>query len=346
MKSVVIASARRGSGKTSLTIGLSSALKGKCGYIKPFGDRLVYRKKRLWDYDAALISGILGLSEAAEAITIGFERAKLRFMYLPEELAAKVTELAQTMGGSKDVLLVEAGADLAHGVSVKLDAISLARCLSARLVIVVAGTDDTVVDDVAFVKERLDLGGVDFAGVVINKVHDIEEFKYTHMEDVTRLGVKVLGMLPFAAELTQVSVRYLAEALFARVVAGEQGMDARIRTVFVGAMSADTAMRNPAFQKPGKLIITSGDRSDMVLAALEGNTAAIVLAHNILPPPNIVSKASERGIPLLLVPSDTFQVAKQVDDMEPLVQREETDKIEMLAQMVAKNVDVPALLGG
>ncbi|MBN2361569.1 MAG: AAA family ATPase, partial [Deltaproteobacteria bacterium] len=86
MKPVVLASTRRGSGKTSLVIGLAKAMGRSCGYMKPFGDRLLYRKKRLWDYDAALISQVLGLTESAETITIGFERAKLRYMYTPEAI--------------------------------------------------------------------------------------------------------------------------------------------------------------------------------------------------------------------------------------------------------------------
>ncbi|MBM4394553.1 MAG: AAA family ATPase [Deltaproteobacteria bacterium] len=343
MKSIVIASARRNSGKTSLVIGLAKALGVPCGYVKPFGDRMLCRKKRLWDYDAALVSHVLGLPDSGETATIGFERAKLRLMYTAGELSSKVAEAARAAGAGRDALLVEGGSDLAHGVSVGLDALSVARALGARLVVVAAGSDDAVVDDVAFLKQHVGMAGVDFAGVIVNKVQDLDDFKASRLDEINRMGVRVLGVLPHVPELAQVSVRYVADALFARVVAGEQGLDARVKTVFVGAMSADAAMRYPAFQKAGKLIITSGDRSDIVLAALDGNTAAVVLAHNILPPPNIISRASERGIPLLLVPSDTFQTAKQVDDMEPLITREETDKVAILGDLVAKHVDVAAL---
>jgi BioD-like phosphotransacetylase family protein len=343
MKPIVLASTRRSAGKTSVTLGLAKALNKSCGYMKPLGDRLLYRKKRLWDYDAALVTAVLGLGDNTEAITIGFERAKLRFTYTPDDLRVKLQDLAAVTGEGKDVLFVEAGADLARGVSVGLDAATVARTLGARLVVVASGSDDEVVDDLAFLEARVDLAGADLAGVVVNKVLDVEDFKATHLPELSRLGIKVLGVLPHVPMLTHVSVRYLADALFARVVAGEQGMDHRVETVFVGAMSADAAMRSPQFQKPRKLIITSGDRADIVLAALEGDTAAVVLAHNILPPPNIVSMASERGIPLLMVPADTFQAAKQVDDMEALVVREETDKIDAVAKMVAANVDLAAL---
>ena len=57
MKSLIIASTREGAGKTSLMIGLTRAIEKRFGYVKPLGDRPLYRKKRLWDYDAALLAG-------------------------------------------------------------------------------------------------------------------------------------------------------------------------------------------------------------------------------------------------------------------------------------------------
>ena len=62
MKRIVVASCHEESGKTSIIIGLAKALEEKnisCGYMKPFGDRLLFRKKRLCDYDAALVVNTL-----------------------------------------------------------------------------------------------------------------------------------------------------------------------------------------------------------------------------------------------------------------------------------------------
>ena len=54
MKNLVIASLRKDAGKTSFIVGVAGASEKRFGYLKPFGDRLPYRKKRLWDYDAAV----------------------------------------------------------------------------------------------------------------------------------------------------------------------------------------------------------------------------------------------------------------------------------------------------
>ena len=43
--------------------------------------------------------------------------------------------------------------------------------------------------------------------------------------------------------------------------------------------------------------------------------------------------------------ADTFQVAKQIDDLERLLTPQETEKIDLLREAVTRNVDCDALLG-
>ena len=75
MNKYVITSMHASAGKTSLIIGLAKALGGNVGYIKPFGERLIYHKKRLWDYDAALIANIFQMDDDPEEMSIGFHHA-------------------------------------------------------------------------------------------------------------------------------------------------------------------------------------------------------------------------------------------------------------------------------
>ena len=340
MKTIVVGSTHKSAGKTSLIVGLAKVVGGPCGYMKPLGDRLLYRKKRLWDYDAALITSVFGLEGNPEEMTIGFEHAKLKYMYDAQGMQDKLKEMAGVAAEGKGVLLVEAGESLSYGSSVNLDAISLAANLGARLVLVAGGSESTIVDDLAFVKRYVDLKNVDFAGVIVNKVRNIEEYRTTHLEDVTALGVKVLGVVPFDSELTKLSVGHLAERLLAKVVAGEEGLSKKVSSIMVGAMSTNAALQNPLFKKEHKLVITGGDRSDLILAAIESSTAGIILTNNILPSSNIISKASERNIPLLLVPFDTYQTASQIESIDPLLVKDDTRKMEVLGQLVKDHITV------
>ncbi|MDY0045255.1 MAG: AAA family ATPase, partial [Syntrophales bacterium] len=81
MHKTVVASIRKNAGKTSLIVGLAKCLEKEFLYLKPYGDKLYYRKKLLWDYDAALITSIFDLSRNPENMSIGFDHSKVRYKY-------------------------------------------------------------------------------------------------------------------------------------------------------------------------------------------------------------------------------------------------------------------------
>ncbi|HON78219.1 MAG TPA: DRTGG domain-containing protein [Spirochaetota bacterium] len=344
METIIIASSREGAGKTSIIVGIATALEKTYGYIKPFGDRLIYRRKKNWDYDANLIVNILGLEEEPDKISLGFNHSKLRYVYNEDATRTTCQEMADNSGKDKDVLFVEGGKDLTYGASIHLDAIALSKYLNGKLVIVVSGDSDTIVDDIRYINKYIKTQDAGFAGIIINKVQDLEEFENVFLKGITDLGINVLGVIPYKEQLTHFTMNYLAENLFAKVIAGEKGLGNVVKNIFVGAMSTDESLRNPLFIKEQKLLITSGDRSDMILAALESDTVGILLTNNILPPANIITRASEKNIPLLLVANDTFMVSKQLDRMEALLTKDSENEIELLAQLVTKYVKLDELI--
>jgi BioD-like phosphotransacetylase family protein len=106
-------------------------------------------------------------------------------------------------------------------------------------------------------------------------------------------------------------------------------------------MSAAQVVTKPLWKLENKLIITPGDRIDMITAALDSSTAGIILTNNLLPDdPIIQSKADSRNIPILLVTQDTFATAKLIDDMEILFTKDEVEKIARLKELVTANLDI------
>lgn len=345
MRKLILTSMRRSAGKTSMAVGIAKASEERFGYMKPFGDRLIYREKRLWDHDSALMRDVFGLEGEPEKASIGFQHSKLRYMYDEEATRKKVLETAERAGKGKDVLIIEGGMYLSYGASVRLDAISLAKWLKdEKLVMVVGGNEDAIMDDIAFIEKYVDIKGVDFGGIIINKVKDAADFKDAHLDSIREMGVDVLGIVPHRPELTYMPVRYVADALDAKVIAGEGGLEKVVKCTTVGAMSVAAAMQNPLFKKENKLLITAGDRSDMVLAAIESNTSCIVLTNNIIPPSNIISKAADANVPLLLVPWDTYQTTMRVEHIEPLLTKNDAEKIETLKELVKKNVNLKEIM--
>ncbi|MCX8043149.1 MAG: DRTGG domain-containing protein [Desulfobacterota bacterium] len=343
MNRLIIASLRASAGKTSFIVGLAEALGKKIGYMKPFGDRLLYSKKRLWDYDAALMTQLYSIDENPDDMSIGFDHSKLRYMYDAATIERRLHELAERMGSGKDLLIVESGKSITYGTSIHLDALNMARILKGSLVFVISGDDDTILDDIMFVKRYVALTDVTVAGIVVNKVRAAEDFKATYLPELQEIGLPVLGVLPYDSELTYFTLRFLADRLFAKILTGEGHLDRIVKNIFIGAMSGNVAVQRPLFKKEDKLIITGGDRSDMIIAALNHNAAGIILTNNILPPANIIAKAEQEGVPMLLVAPDTYQVARQIDRLEPLLTRDATRKIEILKKSVADTIDISRL---
>ena len=344
MRSLIVASPRKNAGKTCVLVGLSGALNEKFGYIKPLGDQLMYRKKRLWDADAALMATLLDLPHEPEHLTVGFDHSKLRHLGDREAIVDVVRRGMRAQQDKDRVLLIECGQDLTYGASVSLDPLTLSHELGLPTILVAGGDEHEIADDLAFVHRFVTSDEATIAGVIINKVRDLDEFEAVHRPAIGSLGVPLLGVLPRDELLTTMTAHFLADRLFARVVAGGDALDKTIRHVLVGAMSVDAVTAEDRLQLGKKLVITSGDRTDMVLAALEARgTSCVLLSNNIIPPANVLAQAETRKIPLLLVSSDTYTTALKVDRLVPRFSAHDTERIARLVDLAREHIDLDAV---
>ena len=345
MKKLVIASTGKNAGKTSIIAGLAKVLDRGFTYIKPFGDKLYFRKKVLWDHDAVLMTAIFGIDENPEYLSVGFNHRKIRYLYDETSIREKLNSMIRDVSGGKEIIFVECGEDLACGAFAWLDAVSVARAVKGELIVVAGGDDASIMDDLTFLGGNVKLPEGMFRGVIINKVENIEDFRTTCTGPIGDMGLDILGVIPFESGLTYLTGRVVAERLFAKIIAGEQGLDNPVRGIFIAAMTAHALQESPAFKKErDKLVITAGDRNDLIIAAMDSATTCIVITNNIMPATHVISKADERGIPLVLVAEETFQTAGQIESIVPTVTPHDTRKLELLAELVKTHVDMAKLM--
>jgi BioD-like phosphotransacetylase family protein len=351
MKKIVVSSMRSNAGKTSIIAGIVSLIKDKkLAYAKPLGDRLIYRKKRSWDYDASLMVNLLKregeLEGHYEKITLGFDHSRLRYMYDQEGIKKALSDIVTDIGGNNDVLFIESGKDFASGAYLNLDPVSIAKYVDGKLVIVVSGTSDSVLDDIKFIEKYMKIKNINFGGVIINKINDVEEFNDSFAPIIREMGVEVYGVIPYKAQLTYFTLDFLAEKLLARVLAGEDNLKNVVKNIIIGKplTSEQTLSVKPSLHEGNHLIITGGDKGDLILAALERDTAGIIITNDIVPHQNIIARANERGIPILLVGMDTFKTAKTIDDMEALLRKDDSEKIQLLSELIEKYARVEDFL--
>ncbi|MFB3924736.1 MAG: DRTGG domain-containing protein [Syntrophales bacterium] len=343
MEKFIIASMRRNAGKTGVIIGIAKALKKKIGYMKPFGDRLLYRKKRFWDYDSALITNIFGLEEDPSFMSLGFSHSKLGFMHDEKTTKQKLLESLADAGKDKDIFFFEGGRDISYGISIHLDPLSVARYVEGRLILVVSGDEDTILDDLTLLKTRISLSDVELAGVIINQVPNATDFENIYVPRIRKTGLPLIGIIPYQKDLMYFTIRFLAERLFAKIIAGEENAGRTVKRVFIGAMTLEAALRNPQFKEKDKVVVASGDRTELIMEAIKGNTAGVVLTENIMPDPKVISEAARAGIPLLLVSSDIHQITRQIDLMDPLLTADDQNKINLWEKLAKKHLDLKRL---
>ncbi|MEM4160530.1 MAG: DRTGG domain-containing protein, partial [Thermoplasmata archaeon] len=182
------------------------------------------------------------------------------------------------------------------------------------------------------------------AGVVVNDVKNPEDFVEANKKTIEDAGIPLLGVLPHVDALSETTVRYIADKLFAKVLCAEDSLDKPVKRYLIGAMSASSVYQHPLIKEKSNMLITSGDRVDMILAGIENNASCILLTNNIIPPSNIISQASIAKIPLLLVPWDTYTAAVKIDNMEPLLTIHDQAKINQIKEICSKHLKIGEIL--
>lgn len=314
MKSVLITSTSSSAGKTTIGLCIALNFRGKVGYFKPLS----------LNEDTLLFKEVLNLKEPLESLSLG-----------KEDLTQKFKELSQ----DKDLLIIESGPNLSYGAYRKLSAPEIAKTLNLEPVIVTSGSTETIVD-------KLIMGQSCFPrikGVVINKVSyaNLNETKSFTVPSLEEVGLPVRGTVPSYKILRTFTARTVQNRLNAEVVC-EEGMDKGIDNILIGAMSFDSALTY--FRRyADKVVITGGDRAEIMLAAMETSTSCIVATGGVRPSPPVIKKAVELQIPLLLVEGHTYVAAKKIEEIKPVINPQDTEKIELIKKRIQRHLDLDAL---
>ena len=105
-------------------------------------------------------------------------------------------------------------------------------------------------------------------------------------------------------------------------------------------------------QSPGGvLLITPGDREDILLAAgtmtfpgSPDNMAGIVLTGGLTPGASVLKALQALPIPVLLAQADSYQVASKVNNLTVKTRPTDGEKISLIRDIVAKNVNLKKIL--
>ncbi len=353
-KNIFIAATRQNDGKTVISIGLFLVLKkyiNKIGFIKPVGQKyLVVDGKRV-DKDAILIKKLANLEDNLEdmnpvSVEEGFTR---QYLDNPnkEYFVNKIKESYERISEGKDFVIIEGTGHAGVGSIFDLNNAEVASLLNAPVIIISIGGIGRPADEICLNLSLFREKNVLVKGVIINKV--IEEKKSIIEKYLkkffSKINLNLLGLIPFTPCLTEPSLLQICEAVNGKIIAGYDKMKEKVKHIIVGAMTPRHALD---YFKPNSLLITPGDREDIILAALSISTQnlikGIVLTGGLYPHKTILDLIKKYDFPTIISSEGTYEVASKINELVVKLTEDDIDKIEIAKKLVEENVNIEEIL--
>jgi BioD-like phosphotransacetylase family protein len=354
---VFIAATRQNDGKTTTSLGLLAALQNvypRIGYIKPVGQRFVEIEEQKIDEDTVLMDRVYQLNcplvdMSPIAVEPDFTRKYLESSNY-DVLVRRIQTAFDRVAWEKDFVLCEGSGHAGVGSVFDLSNARVARLLGAKVIIVTQGGIGKPIDEVSLNQALFEKEGVEVIGVILNKVlgKKIDYITEFARRGLKRKGLELLGVVPHQPILSQPTMDLIREELNAEPLNETDGFHNPVEEVLIGAMGVQNALH--LFNK-GVLIITPGDREDIILAVATtlsagdgGGLAGIILTRNLKPSAASQKVINKMPFPVLSVASDSYDVASRVHDLTVKTRPDDFQKIALIRDLIARHVDVEKIL--
>ncbi|MCI0652379.1 MAG: AAA family ATPase [Planctomycetes bacterium] len=344
-------------GKTLVTLGLVADLANsfdRVGFIKPLGIARVRAGVDGIDLDAMLIERACALHEnIKDMCPVALSSAQWPVITKAdaEAMLRRMQDAYGRISSGRDVVVVEGTGHATMGSSLGLSNAGIARMYGCKALIVAAygvmghNPFDPALLNAAYLRES----EVDVIGLVINRVPKelLNDYRPYAQERLDSMGIRLLGILPEEPELNSFRFIRVAEVLNGEMICGAGNAERIIKAVRVGAMTPHRAI---PYLVPHSLIITPGDREDMLVSICAcagrkaGGPAGVVLSAGERPHPRILELLKESALPTFLAQEDSYTVASKIFAMPVRIQPTDDDKITLAKQMVMEHVDLEQIV--
>lgn len=353
--SVYIAATRQNDGKTIVSLGLLSALRKKVknvGYMKPVGQQYQVIKGKKIDKDAVLMQKIFGFKcnlsmVSPVAIPRGFTEDYI-LRGKKGVLADRINRAYYSLRKKNDFVLVEGTGHAGVGSVFDLSNADVAALLGLKVVIVSCGGVGRPIDEIMLNYTKFKSKGVEVIGAIVNKVRKEKLKKIDNLvrKGLTRQNIEVLGVVPFKEVLSNPTVSELLEDLGGELVCGEGKLDNVVERFVIGDVIASGIFDHLL---GGTLLITPGDREDLIFATLSGwvlgitqkyKISGIIATYGKVPSKRVLDAVKRTNTPLIVVEEDSFSTASKISNMIFKVRAEDKVKISETEALIEKYVDV------
>lgn len=353
-KGIYVATIEPNSGKSVVVLGLMRMLLGKTakvGYFRPIID----------DLEVGEMDNHINTVLSHFEININYKKAfaftrnQVLNLYNQGKSGEVIDEIIRKykyLEDRFDFVLVE-GTDFSHeNSSLELDInMLISKNLSLPVIIVTRGDSDdlkSIVDNVQLAYDTFKQE-VDVLSIMTNKVSqeyldELKQLLKKRIDNDTDITV-----IPIIQSLSSPTIKEIIKALDGRVIFGKDLLNNLTENFSVGAMQLRNYLTH---LKENALVITPGDRADIILGALQANISknypkisGIVLTGGLLPEEPILKLIDGLSsvVPIISVQGGTYHVTNSIGTIRPRIYAENTEKITTSIATFEKHVDTDKL---
>jgi BioD-like phosphotransacetylase family protein len=355
---IFVAATRQNDGKTTLSMGLFAAFAkrlGRIGYIKPVGQRFIEVDGKRIDEDSVLMERTFRVAVPLEAMSpIAIEPDFTR-RYIEHAnndfLVKRLRHSFDRIAWEKELVIAEGSGHAGVGSVFDLSNARVAHLLESKVALITRGGVGRAIDEIALNKALFDREGVELAGAIINKVlpEKMGMIRDVVRRGLTRLGIDLIGVIPAEPVLGDATLDQVRAEVKGEFLTGASAGRRRVENVIIGAMNSSHALRH--FTR-GTLVVTPGDREDLILAAISTSSlsggapemAGLVLSGDLLPHDTVLELLRNSNLPAIASPLDSYNVANRIHSMTVKTLPGDHDKIVRIQSLIEEHVEIDRLL--
>ncbi len=354
LKNLYVATNAPRSGKSLISLGIMEILSHRVerlGFFRP-----IIRQTQTPDNDIELIRQRYQLQVPYESLYgMSIDDAySLASQGKSQEVLAQIFTRYKELERHYDFILCE-GSDLTGlATSMEFDLnTQMANQIDAPVVVVANGfqkTREETLELAQLLRESFEDEGCQLLAIMLNRVpQDIIENVLSDLHQQWTHATPVYA-LPEEEILSKPTISRVTQTLNAKRLCGTPGnLNRPVRAYMVAAMELSNFLNQI---QDGSLIITPGDRVDLIVGSLAAfqstslpKVAGLILTGGLEPAPVVkrLIESFEDALPIYSVETDTYETATRMDDVVDTIAPGNRSKIETALGLFEKHVDLKKL---
>lgn len=351
-KSLYISSLAPAAGSLVVAMGIMELLKGRLGKVAFFRPVILDGDEVDKDIDFMLEHYALGMDyKDMYGYTVHEVEsyiAENRYNHILENLIDKL----KILESQYDFVLIEGLNQSNFSQTLDFDInLSIAKNLSSPFISVLKGKQKgvkEVLDEIHIEAEAIKAAGCQHFATFVNRLGEAESEELKELNRKNPIQKSPVYFLPEVPELDTPTVAEIKKKLGCMHIYGEE-KDLRrvVKQSKIAAMKLDNFLE---YIEDGDLVITSGDRSDIIVGCLSTvfstnypNISGILLTAGMMPHKSInklIAGFKDLSIPILSVDNGTFDTAVNVAKVPATITAQSVRKIALAMGLFSSNVNI------